>query len=216
MKVDEFSDAFNMKSFEDEEKDVDEVKEERKEAVTEEINSQEEKPKKEKIKKEKNPKKYLVFIVVLLTLFFSSFAVTSYVIMNANNLVVSKEGDADTKQHLDEIEDLKKQLAQRDKEIEELMETNVNSSAPSFSAPVVKQETQKNTTTSNSSTNKNTSTTTKKNNTTTSSSNNSTDKKSETSENNSSSENKNTTENKNDGRETQDQPIVDENEEVFE
>ena len=102
---------------------------------------------------------------------------------------------------------MKEQLEKKDKEIEELIQTNLNGSAPSFTAPVIKQEnkTSENKTAA-SNTNKNTDT--KNNNKTSSTNKNSTDKKTDTaSSSNDLKKDENVVEN---------QPVVDENEEVFE
>ena len=86
--------------------------------------------------KKKRAKKMVVFLVVLATLFCLSFTATSFIIINANRLTY----DMGNKNELTEyIKELEKELEEKNAEIERL---SVNSSAPSFSAPVVQTVTQ--------------------------------------------------------------------------
>lgn len=76
-------------------------------------------------------KKMVIFLVVLITLFCLSFTTTAFIIINANRLTYDTGNDSELKK---QIEELQQELQQKNEEIERL---SVNSSAPSFSAPVI-------------------------------------------------------------------------------
>jgi len=83
-------------------------------------------------KKEKKGHIKTIFLIVLLTLFFSSFAVTAYIIINANQLTF-KITDQDIEAFETRITELEDQVAEKDLLIEEL--TLRNSSATSSPTP---------------------------------------------------------------------------------
>ena len=128
-----------------------------------EVEGKKEKKKdKEEIKNTR--KRRLIFLVALFTLFFTSFAVTAVVIINAKNLVFVSDEDKKTVKSLSEkIEELKNIIEEKDAEIEQLIIEGTNGGAPSFSAPVSNQkpQTSNKTTTKTQTSNKTTSKTSK-------------------------------------------------------
>ena len=73
-----------------------------------------------------------IFLVILLTLFFVSFATTAYIIINANQLTFKAE-PVDSEELLKQIEELEGKLAEKNELIEELTLRNSGSGGSSGS-----------------------------------------------------------------------------------
>lgn len=81
-----------------------------------------------KMRKKMQPKKGRIFLLVLVTLFFASFAASAYIIIHANQLTFAGDNLIELQK---EIQELKTELARKDSEIEELKLKVANSQSSS-------------------------------------------------------------------------------------
>lgn len=79
-------------------------------------------------KKGTRRKKFLVFIILIATLFCISFSITAFIIINANQLTFNHGTNSEMQ---DKIQELERLLEEKNQQIEILISENENS--PSFS-----------------------------------------------------------------------------------
>ncbi len=80
------------------------------------------------MRKKTKPKKGRIFLLLLVTLFFVSFAASAYIIIYANQLTFAGDNLVELQK---EVQDLKTELARKDSEIEELKLKVANSQSGS-------------------------------------------------------------------------------------
>ncbi|MBQ7951061.1 MAG: hypothetical protein IJ278_05015, partial [Clostridia bacterium] len=81
-----------------------------------------------KRKEKKKKVKGWVYLLLLVTIFFASFAASAYVIIHANQLTFAGDNLVELQQ---EVQDLKTELARKESEIEELKLQVANSKSSS-------------------------------------------------------------------------------------